>query len=292
MYIKNFLLVSAVNLLYNEKEVNKLKKLIAFFMIFMSMTISASANEDIKVYLNNEELTFDVAPIIRDDSTLVPFRAIFEKLDMTVQWFEKEKRVTAQKDDTVITLFIDDTEMDVNGEKITLLTPPIIHNDRTLVPLRAVSEAAGATVKWDGETKTVYITAKESSFDDWSRQIFELTNEEREKHNLIPLKWDDDLAAVAKAHCEDMIKRDFFAHNTPDGKTPFDRMKEANLSYWIAGENIAAGQHSPKAVLEEWMNSESHRKNILNPSFEYMGTSVIKGGKYGIYWAQEFARFR
>ncbi len=269
-----------------------MKKLIVFFMIFMSMTISASANEDIKVYLNNEELTFDVAPIIRDDSTLVPFRAIFEKLDMTVQWFEDEKRVTAQKDNTVITLFIDNTTMNVSGEEVTLLTPPIIHNDRTLVPLRAVSEAAGATVEWDGETRTVYITAQESSFDDWSKQILELTNAEREKNGLNPLEWDDSLAELAKSHCNDMIEREYFAHNTPDGKTPFERMREAGISYWSAGENIAAGQHSPEAAFEAWMNSEGHKKNILNKDFEHMGVSVVKGGKYGIYWAQEFARFR
>ncbi|MBQ8300991.1 MAG: hypothetical protein IJX57_03410 [Clostridia bacterium] len=269
-----------------------MKKLIAFFMIFMSMTVSASANEDIKVYLNNEELTFDVAPIIRNDSTLVPFRAIFEKLDMTVQWFEDEKRVTAQKNDTVITLFIDNTEMDVNSEKITLLTPPIIHNDRTLVPLRAVSEAAGATVDWNGETRTVYITAEESSFDDWSKQILELTNAEREKNGLDPLEWDDSLAELAQSHCNDMIEREYFAHNTPDGKTPFDRMREAGILYWSAGENIAAGQYSPEAAFEAWMNSEGHKKNILNKDFEHMGVSVVKGGKYGIYWAQEFARFR
>lgn len=269
-----------------------MKKFIAFFMIFMSMTVSASANGDIKVYLNNEKVTFDTAPIIRNDTTLVPFRAIFEKLDVTVQWFADEKRVTAQNDNTVITLFIDDTQMDVNGKKITLLTPPIIYNNRTLVPLRAISEAVGAEVEWNEEARTIYITAQESSFDDWSSKILELTNAEREKNGLNPLKWDNSLAELAKEHCEDMINRDYFAHNTPEGKTPFDRMKESGISYWSAGENIAAGQYSPEKAFEEWLKSPSHKRNILNDDFEYLGVGVVKGGTYGIYWAQEFARFR
>ena len=76
-----------------------------------------------------------------------------------------------------------------------------------------------------------------------------------------------------------MIDRNFFAHNTPDGKTPFDRMK-------------AAGQSSPQNVMDSWMNSPGHRKNILNPDFEYIGVGLARGGSYGIYWAQEFATFK
>ena len=94
-------------------------------------------------------------------------------------------------------------------------------------------------------------------------------------------------AALAESHCEDMIDRNFFAHNTPDGQTPFDRMKAAGISYSSAGENIAAGQYSPQNVMDSWMNSPGHRKNILNPDFEYLGVGLARGGSYGIYWAQE-----
>lgn len=269
-----------------------MKRFLILFLIIMGISASAFASDDISVYLNNEKLSFEQAPIIQNDSTLVPFRAIFEKLDMTVQWFESERRVTAQKEDIAITLFIDRPVMYVNDETIELNTPPIIYNDFTLVPLRAVSEAAGAQVDWNGETRTVTITAQESSFESWAKQVLILTNNERSKNGLNPLQWDDSLAALAKTHCEDMINRNFFSHNNPDGETPFDRMKKAGISYWAAGENIAAGQYSPEAVVESWMNSEGHRKNILNPDFKCLGVSVIKGGEYGIYWAQEFARFK
>ena len=89
-----------------------------------------------------------------------------------------------------------------------------------------------------------------------------------------------------------MIDRNFFAHNTPDGQTPFDRMKAAGISYSSAGENIAAGQSSPQNVMDSWMNSPGHRKNILNRDFEYIGVGLARGGSYGIYWAQEFATFK
>lgn len=69
-------------------------------------------------------------------------------------------------------------------------------------------------------------------------------------------------------------------------------MKAAGITYSSAGENIAAGQSSPQNVMDSWMNSPGHRKNILNPDFEYIGVGLARGGSYGIYWAQEFATFK
>lgn len=268
-----------------------MKKIMTFLVIFTLFIPSAMA-EGISVYLNGKQLSFEQEPIIRNDFTLVPFRTIFEELDMTVQWFGDEKRVTAEKEGTAITLFIDKPVMYVNNQSVTLETPPIIYNDFTLVPLRAVSEAAGADVEWEEATRTVKITAQESEFDNWAKEVLKLTNAERAKGNRPPLKWSDSLAELGQKHCDDMINRDFFSHNNPDGETPFDRMKKAGFSYWLAGENIAAGQYSPEAVVKSWMNSEGHMKNIMNPDFEYLGVAVRKGGKYGIYWAQEFATFK
>ena len=187
----------------------------------------------------------------------------------------------------------DDITVYLNEDELIFEQSPIIQNDSTLVPLRAVSESAGAEVFWDGDTHAVYIeTDNESDFDDWGYEVLNLVNEERAKYNVAPLKWDDSLAALAESHCEDMIDRNFFAHNTPDGQTPFDRMKAAGITYSSAGENIAAGQSSPQNVMDSWMNSPGHRKNILNPDFEYIGVGLARGGSYGIYWAQEFATFK
>ncbi len=269
-----------------------MKKAIAALCAVICLTPSAYADDDIAVYMNGEKLSFEQPPIIRNDSTLVPFRSIFERLDMTVQWFEEDRRVTAQSEGTAITLFIDSPVMYVNDKTTELNTPAIIYNDYTMVPLRAVAEAAQAQVDWDGESRTVTITARESEFEDWALQVLALTNAERAKNGLNPLEWDDSLANLGKTHCEDMINRNFFAHNNPDGETPFDRMKKAGISYHAAGENIAAGQYSPEAAMKAWMDSPGHRQNILNPEFKSLGVGVVKGGEYGIYWAQEFARLK
>lgn len=268
-----------------------MKKALIMFIIIMGFSTTVFA-DDITVYMNGDMMSFEQPPIIINDSTLVPFRAIFEELDMTVQWFDEDRRVTAEKENLAITFFIDKPIIYVNEDAIELSTPPIIYNNLAFVPLRAVSEAAGAQVDWDGETKTVNITVEKSNFDEWAKKVLTLTNNERNKNGLNPLAWNDSLAELAKLHCDDMIARDFFAHDNPDGETPFDRMKKYGISYWTAGENIAAGQYSPEAVVESWMNSEGHRKNIMNPDFQYLGVSVVKGGRYGIYWAQEFARFK
>lgn len=268
-----------------------MKKTLLLTAALISLSAAASAEGNISVYLNGEELTFPQPPIIYNDYTLVPFRAIFEKLDMTVQWFESEQRVTAQKEGLSITLFIDNPVMTVNSDTIQLAAAPIIYNDYTLVPLRAVSEAAGAEVLWNEETKTVKITTARSETEDWGMRVLELTNNIRAEHNLAPLIWDDALAAIAKKHCEDMAERDYFSHDTPEGKSPFDRMKESGIRYVYAGENIAAGHYSPEEAVNSWMKSDGHRENILSPNYKSLGVSFARGGSYGIYWAQEFASF-
>ena len=269
-----------------------MKKALAVLFAVICFTTAVYADDGVSVYMNGEELSFEQPPVIRNDSTLVPFRAIFEQLDMTVQWFEEDRRVTAQSEDTAITLFIDSPVMYVNDKTVELAAPAIIYNDFTMVPLRAVAEAASAQVEWDGESRTVTITSRESEFEDWARQVLALTNAERAKNGLNPLEWNDSLAELGEAHCEDMVNRNFFAHNNPDGETPFDRMKKAGISYRAAGENIAAGQYSPEAAVKAWMESPGHRQNILNSEFQYLGVGVVKGGAYGIYWAQEFARLK
>ena len=111
----------------------------------------------IKVYVNDERVKFDQQPIIVNDRTLVPLRAIFEALGATVDWEDETSTVTSVKDDTTISLQIGDNIMYVNGKGKELDVPAQLVNDRTLVPVRAISEAFGCTVEWDGDTNTVYV---------------------------------------------------------------------------------------------------------------------------------------
>ena len=114
--------------------------------------------DDIKVMLNGNAITFDQPPVIRDDRTLVPVRAIFEALGAEVRWDGDTQTVLSQKGATLVQLKIGSNIMTVNGREIALDVPAQIINDRTLVPVRAIAEAYGCKVDWDGATKTVIIS--------------------------------------------------------------------------------------------------------------------------------------
>ena len=270
----------------------KKKILLAAMVISMAFTAVCRAEDDIKVYLDGARLEFDAAPVIRDNSTLVPFRKIFESLGMTVEWNGEARTGVAQKDGLTVSVAIDSNVMRANGKDIRLIMPPIIISERILVPLRAVSEAAGADVLWDGETRTVTITSEETLLENARREVLALTNAERAKQGLNPLTLDDKLTTLADAHCADMISRGYVDHVNPKGKSPADRFEDAGIDYMMMGENIAAGQRSAEEVVADWMSSEGHRENILNPDYKSIGIGVKRGGEYGMYWAQEFARFK
>ena len=90
----------------------------------------------------------NVSPIITEDRTLVPVRFIAESLGFTTDWNEETETVTLVKDNAVIKLKIGESIMNVNGEEKQLDTAPIVYYDRTLIPLRAVSEAVNKKVDW------------------------------------------------------------------------------------------------------------------------------------------------
>ncbi|MBK9975267.1 MAG: CAP domain-containing protein [Planctomycetes bacterium] len=118
--------------------------------------------------------------------------------------------------------------------------------------------------------------------------VLVLVNQERANVGAPALTWNGPLAAVAQAHSADMAARNFFAHNNPDGQTPFDRMAAAGITYTAAAENIAAGYAEANAVMNGWMNSPGHKTNILNATYTEIGIGVKQGGSFGTYWTQNF----
>lgn len=152
-----------------------MKRIIALLLFIMTMfTTTAFAEEllispapvqkDIDVVVNGVTLELDVAPVIVNDRTMVPMRAIFEALDADVTWVAEDRLIVATSDDKIIVLQIDNTIMTVDAaaddakKEVTLDAAPFILNDRTLVPARAVSEALEAKVEWNAETRTVIVT--------------------------------------------------------------------------------------------------------------------------------------
>lgn len=118
--------------------------------------------------------------------------------------------------------------------------------------------------------------------------MLELLNAERRKHGLRELVLDEELTLVARRHSLDMWERSYFAHENPDGESPFDRMEEGEVDFHEAGENLALARTTMRAH-NGLMNSDGHRKNILDPDFARVGIGAIDGGIYGKMFTQNFA---
>ena len=142
-----------------------MKKILSVMVLaaFVILTFSYSASADgIGVYVNNKKIQFDVPPKITDGRTLVPMRAIFEALGAQIKWDEKRNAVYAYRDDRLSPMEVTigaDYMIGFLAQTIPLDVPAVIENGRTLVPLRAVSEAFDCEVKWDEAERCVYITS-------------------------------------------------------------------------------------------------------------------------------------
>lgn len=132
----------------------------------MLFSFTAYADEDISVILNGETIEFDVNPTIINGRTMVPMRKIFEKLGAEVEWVDGAQMIFATKGAKCVLLQIGMPKMAINNfdtkevTKFDLDTEPLIIDGRTLVPVRAVSEAFDMNVEWVDETRTVVITEK------------------------------------------------------------------------------------------------------------------------------------
>lgn len=127
--------------------------------------------------------------------------------------------------------------------------------------------------------------SESDQLDAFDKEVVELTNEEREKHDLTPLQIDQDLSNVAKEKSKDMAKENYFDHESPTYGSPFDMIKSFDIDYRAAGENIAKGQQTPQEVVDAWMDSPGHRENILNGDFTHIGVGFFEDGNH---WTQMF----
>ena len=118
-------------------------------------------------------------------------------------------------------------------------------------------------------------------------RMLDLVNQERIAAGLRPLEPDPELTEVARRHSTDMLARGYFAHVTPEGLDPFDRMRESGVSFLIAGENLALAR-TVEIAHTGLMNSPGHRANILRPQFGRVGIGIMDGGLRGLMVTQKF----
>lgn len=139
------------------------------------------------------------------------------------------------------------------------------------------------------EKKTDFYTKATSALKEgFEYQLFDLTNAARVQHQLPILTWDEHVRGTARKHSTDMAVNNYFDHTNLEGESPFDRMKEDDVRFHLAGENLAYGQFSSIFAHEGLMNSLGHRKNILRDDYEYLGVGVAFNDESQPYYTQNF----
>ena len=128
-----------------------------------------------------------------------------------------------------------------------------------------------------------------SQVEAYEQRVVELVNAERAAAGCAPLTVDERLVAAARAHSADMAQRGYFHHTTPDGVEFDERIKQAGFTFSSAAENIAYGYRDPESVMRGWMNSEGHRRNILNCRLTHIGVGLAYDANNRPYWTQDFA---
>ncbi|MBN2526775.1 MAG: CAP domain-containing protein [Deltaproteobacteria bacterium] len=99
-----------------------------------------------------------------------------------------------------------------------------------------------------------------------------------------PLTRHTGLDCAARVHTKDMADRDFFDHTNPDGQGPGERMKAAGVESFGWGENIAAGNGEAQGTFDQWMSSDGHCANFMNPNFTHIGMGYYEGGDWNHLW--------
>jgi uncharacterized protein YkwD len=170
----------------------------------------------------------------------------------------------------------------------TLGTVPWVSPTSIVVPgSRVAVDSTAAAEPGHPEIGAVEVIPPEGT----STRMLTRVNYEREQEGLQPLKWCPSLARAATSHSIDMAERQYFEHISPDGLEVWDRAEAEGYVYRTIGENIAVGQGSVREVMDDWMDSPGHRKNLLDPEYEHFGLGIHTGqyeGRRAIYWTQNF----
>ncbi len=265
----------------NQGQKKFRKYIIVFLLASACVLFSAPAYAaDIAVMVNGERLTLDVAPQIQSGRTLVPMRAIAEKLGATVQYESSAKKITITKDGDTVILYLNKSTATINGTARTLDVPAQAISGRTLVPLRFVGESLRATVEWVASNRTVVVTTSGTSggsttgksLETIADELLSYINDKREQLGLEPLILVEPLTQMALSHSTDMALNGFFSHDSPNLGSIEVRAKGFGLNN--IAENIAYGYPDAKSVFDAWMNSADHRQNMLSADAQFIGLGV------------------
>ncbi len=255
-------------------------------------TLETFANGSPNVYINQVRVNFEEAtrPYINEAGyTLIPFRAVGELLDLSLEWYDPyiiAKGYHAQTGEWLeVTVGVGDLMMAVNEEIVEVSTPVEIRDNRSYIPFRMFAETFGYDVDWRNETIFITDIYDPVDLDGIEYAVFELVNEERRLAGYEPLQFSRQLSDIARVKSDDMYIHNYFSHQGDTYGSPSDLVKFYGVEYQSMGENIAKGQKLAEDVMLSWMNSEGHRDNILKENFDMIGIGYNAEGNL---WTQLF----
>jgi len=279
---------------------------------------AAYANrQTVVVTVNNMPITFaDQGPLMDGNRVLVPVRGVFEEMGFYATWDPESRIARLTSEDMTIIIPADSQAFVANNQIIIPDVPQQMVNNRLLLPLRAISEVVGWDATWDSSNRAARITSETTEWyhthtstsipnrkltyaelNAWiadyhsqggsnyfELEILHLVNIERENAGLQHLAVSPTLMMSARFKAQSMSDIGYFSHENPVSGH-FANISRQLFNYPLVsmGENIARGQITPQEVVRDWMDSPSHRINILHTSFTEIGVGFYNG-----HWVQKF----
>ena len=188
-----------------------------------------------------------------------------------------------------------------DGESVEITGAPIESNGMVWYPVKAAKFSGWSNAQYlrtpGGEATVVMASARSElassdGGDGSEMRIFQLLNEARTAKGLNPLAWNAELAKASTAHAEDMARRGYMDHDSPEGLDPRDRASKAGYvvpprSPWLVIETISA-RATPEAAMEWLLGHQPHAGVLLRPTWREVGAGYVKGGPYGQFWVMNF----
>jgi uncharacterized protein YkwD len=169
---------------------------------------------------------------------------------------------------------------EIDGVYVTIFYDK--HQNNTVTAMQLINK------NLEQARKSIYTEGSTVLKEGFEYQLFDLTNAARVKHKLPILTWDEHVRKTARKHSADMALNQYFDHTNLEGESPFDRMKEDQIRFHLAGENLAYGQFSSIFAHEGLMNSLGHRENILRKDYEFLGVGVAFNEDSQPYFTENF----
>lgn len=247
-----------------------------------------AAEEEITIFLDGNRLSSDVAPVLQNGRTLLPFRVCAEALGADVEWVAASKTVNMIKEDTSITLRIGSDQAVVNGVPYQLDVSAQIKNGRTLVPLRFVGEALSCQVDWIPATNSVEITTAQVGGEDYANpltaedleryrlEILDSINAYRDYKGIGALRLSEAYSDLAQQLSEDMAAYRYLGSTSQ--RLGSLAARAANAGLYQPSENVAkldlTEDGSTVAAVEAWKTDYLTNAVLLQPTAAYLGVGV------------------